>query len=119
MAPDMVSWKAWRDQLAFYFLMRRDHPHFTYSNYGPLQFLVFTALYASLLVISVTGIILASPYVSGGLASFGADLLRPIEVWLGGLANVRAVHRLVMWSFILFTLTTSTWWCGTASGPAT
>ncbi len=104
MAPVMFSWKAWRDQLAFYLLMRRDHPHFTYSNYGPLQFLVYTALYASLLVISITGIILASPYVTGGLASFGADLLRPIEVWMGGLANVRSVHRFVMWFFVLFTL---------------
>jgi Ni/Fe-hydrogenase 1 B-type cytochrome subunit len=103
MAPIMFSWKAWRDQLAFYLLMRRDHPHFTYSNYGPLQFLVYTALYASLLIISITGIILASPYVSGGLASFGADLLRPIEVWMGGIANVRIVHRFVMWFFILFT----------------
>jgi len=103
MAPILFSWKAWRDQIAFYLLMRRDHPHFTYSNYGPLQFLVYTMLYASLLIISITGIILASPYVSGGLASFGADLLRPIEVWMGGLSNVRAVHRFVMWFFILFT----------------
>jgi len=29
--------------------------------------------------------------------------LRPIEVWMGGLANVRAVHRFTMWWFIVFT----------------
>jgi len=104
MAPVMFSWKAWRDQLAFYLLIRRDHPHFTYSNYGPLQFLVYTVLYASLLIISITGILLAAPYVSGGLASFGAGLFRPIEVWLGGLANVRAVHRFTMWWFVWFTV---------------
>ena len=104
MTPVMFSWRAWRDQLAFYLLIRRDHPHFTYSNYGPLQFLVYTVLYATLLIISVTGIILAAPYVSGGLASFGADLLRPIEVWMGGLSNVRAVHRFTMWWFVWFTV---------------
>jgi Ni/Fe-hydrogenase 1 B-type cytochrome subunit len=103
MAPILFSWKAWRDQIAFYLLLRRDHPHFTFSNYGPLQYLVYTMLYASLLVISVTGIILAAPYVQGGLASFGADLMRPIEVALGGLANVRSVHRFTMWFFVLFT----------------
>ena len=104
MAPVMFSWKAWRDQLAFYLLMKRDHPHFTYSNYGPLQFLVYTALYASLLLISITGILLAAPYLSSGIGAWSADLLRPIEVWMGGLANVRAVHRFVMWFFILFTM---------------
>lgn len=104
MAPVMFSWRAWRDQLAFYLLMKRDHPHFTYSNYGPLQYLVYTALYASLLVISVTGIILAAPYLSSGIGVWSAEIMRPIEVWMGGLANVRAVHRFVMWFFILFTL---------------
>jgi len=103
MAPVMFSWKAWRDQLAFYLLMKRDHPHFTYSNYGPLQYLVYTALYASLLVISITGIILAAPYLSSGIGVWSAEILRPVEVWMGGLANVRAVHRFVMWFFILFT----------------
>ncbi len=104
MAPVMFSWRAWRDQLAFYLLMRRDHPHFTYSNYGPLQYLVYTMLYASLLVISITGIILAAPFLSSGIGVWSAELLRPIEVWMGGLANVRAVHRFVMWFFILFTM---------------
>jgi Ni/Fe-hydrogenase 1 B-type cytochrome subunit len=103
MAPILFSWRAWRDQIAFYLLMRRDHPHFTYSNYGPLQFLTYTVLYASLLIISISGILLAAPYVQGGLASFGADLLRPFEVAVGGIANVRAIHRFTMWFFIFFT----------------
>jgi Ni/Fe-hydrogenase 1 B-type cytochrome subunit len=104
MAPILFDLKAWRDQLAFYLLLRRDHPHITYSNYGPLQYLIYTVLYATLLVISVTGIILASPYLSSGLAAFGASLMRPIEVAMGGLANVRAVHRFTMWWFVVFTL---------------
>lgn len=104
MAPVLISWRAWRDQIAFYLLLKRDHPHFTYSNYGPLQFLTYTALYASLLIISISGILLAAPSVHGGLASFGADVLRPIEVAVGGIANVRAIHRFTMWFFIFFTL---------------
>lgn len=104
MAPILFNWKAWRDQLAFYVLARRDHPHFAYSNYGPLQYLTYTVLYASLLLISVTGILLAAPYVHGGLADVGAGLLRPIEVWMGGLANVRAVHRFTMMWFLAFFL---------------
>jgi len=104
MAPILLNWKAWRDQLGFYLLLRREHPHFTYSNYGPLQYLVYTLLYAALLVMSVTGILLAAPYVQGGLATFGANLLSPIQVWLGGLANVRMVHHVSMWFFIVFTL---------------
>jgi Ni/Fe-hydrogenase 1 B-type cytochrome subunit len=104
MGTVMFSWRAWRDQLAFYLLMRRDHPHFTYSNYGPLQYLVYTMLYASLLVISITGIMIAAPYTTGGIAAWGASLFTPLEVWMGGITVARIVHRFVMWWFILFTL---------------
>ena len=100
----LFNWRAWRDQLAFLFLRRRDHPHVPYSNYGPLQYLVYTMLYASLLVISVTGILIAAPYTNGGVAAWGAGLLQPIEVWMGGLATVRIVHRFVMWWFVFFTV---------------
>jgi Ni/Fe-hydrogenase 1 B-type cytochrome subunit len=104
MVSILFNWRAWRDQLGFYLLLRRDHPHFIYSNYGPLQYLIYIVLYLSLAVISVTGIILASPYLSSGLAAFGASVMRPIEVALGGLANVRAVHRFTMWWFVVFTV---------------
>ncbi len=104
MGTILFNWRAWRDQLGYYLLLRRDHPHFVYSNYGPLQYLVYLVLYLSLAAISVTGIILAAPYLSGGLAAFGASVMRPIEVAMGGLANVRAVHRFTMWWFVVFTV---------------
>lgn len=104
MTPILFNFRAWREQMAFYFLFRREHPHYTYSNYGPLQFLVYTVLYAALLIISITGILLTAPYVQGGLASWGADLLRPIEVWLGGIAQVRMLHHVTMWFFVIFTM---------------
>ncbi len=100
----LFNGKAWRDQLGFYFLLRRDHPNFTYSNYGPLQYLVYMLLYASLVVISVTGILIAAPYTNGGVAAWGASLFQPIEVWMGGITTVRIVHRFVMWWFVFFTL---------------
>ena len=104
MTPILFNFRAWREQMAFYFLFRREHPHYTYSNYGPLQFLVYTVLYAALLIISITGILLTAPYVQGGLASWGAGLLRPIEVWLGGIAQVRMLHHVTMWFFVIFTM---------------
>jgi Ni/Fe-hydrogenase 1 B-type cytochrome subunit len=100
----MFNWRAWRDQLGFYFLLRRDHPSFPYSNYGPLQFLLYIVLYASLVIISVTGILLAAPYVRDGVAGWSAGLLRPVEVALGGLAGVRLLHRFTMWFFVVFTV---------------
>ena len=30
------------------------------------------------------------------------DILRPIEVWMGGLANVRAIHHICMNVLIIF-----------------
>ena len=99
----LFNWRAWRDQLAFYLLLRRDHPHFKYSNYGPLQYLTYIALYASLIIISITGILLAAPYLSSGVANWSANLLRPFELAVGGFANVRVLHRFTMWFFIVFT----------------
>lgn len=106
MAPVLFNMKAWRQQLAYYFLARKEHPdELPYSNYGPLQYLTYTLLYAGLLVISVTGILLAAPYVqSGSLADWGLNLLKPIEVWMGGIAQVRIVHHVTMWFFVLFSL---------------
>lgn len=104
MGKVLFDWRAWRDQLAYYLLLRKEHPKHVYSNYGPLQYLVYTVLYAMLLAIGITGIILAAPYQSAGLAGFSANLLRPIEFWLGGLVTVRIVHHWLMWGIILFSV---------------
>ncbi|WP_299425998.1 Ni/Fe-hydrogenase, b-type cytochrome subunit [uncultured Meiothermus sp.] len=100
----LFDWKAWRDQLAFYTLLRRDHPTYIYSNYGPLQYLAYIVLYLSLVVVILTGLILAAPYQSMGLAGWTGQLLKPLEVALGGLANVRIYHHIAMWVLIVFTL---------------
>jgi len=100
----LFSSKACRDQFAFTLLLRRNHPHVPYGNQGPLPHLVCTLLYAWLLVVSTTGILIAAPHADGGVEAWGASLLRPIEVWLSGITTVRNVHRFVMWWFVCFTL---------------
>lgn len=100
----MFDGRAWREQLAHYVLLRKDPPQQVYSNYGPLQYLTYVALYAMLLGIGATGIIMAAPYQSAGLAGFAANLLLPLETAMGGLATVRIVHHWLMWGLILFSL---------------
>lgn len=98
----LFNWRAWREQLAYYFLFRKEHPRYVYSNYGPLQYVVYTALYALLIAIGITGILLAAPYQPDGLAGASAALLKPIEVWLGGLVEVRRWHHWFTWAIMLF-----------------
>lgn len=100
----LFNWRAWREQLAYYFLFRKEHPRHVYSNYGPLQYLVYTALYALLIAIGITGILLAAPYSPTGLAGASAALLKPIEVWMGGLIEVRRWHHWFTWGIIVFTI---------------
>jgi len=100
----LFDWRAWRDQLAFYLLLRREHPTYIYSNYGPMQYLTYTVLYISLVGVILTGLILAAPYQTSGLAGWTGQVLKPLEVALGGLANVRIYHHWMMWVMIVFTV---------------
>lgn len=104
MAHILFDWRAWRDQLAFYLLLRRDHPRYIYSNYGPLQYLTYTVLYLALVMVILTGLIMAAPYQPTGLAGWTGQVLKPLEVALGGLANTRVIHNWMMWVMIVFTL---------------
>lgn len=96
--------QAWREQIAYYVLLRKEHPVYVYSNYGPLQYLTYIALYLLILGISVTGILLAAPYQPEGLAGTLAGVLKPLEIWMGGLAQVRIWHHWFMWGIILFSV---------------
>jgi len=100
----LFDWRAWRDQLAFYLLLRRDHPSHIYSNYGPLQYLTYIVLYLALVIIILTGLILAAPHQVGGLAGWSGQVLKPLEVAMGGPAGVRVWHKWMMWVMIVFAL---------------
>ncbi len=100
----MFDLRAWRGQLAYYLLLRRDHPRFLYSNYGPLQYFTYFILYVLLVCISLTGIMLAAPYQDAGLAGTLAHALDPLQVTLGGLATVRRLHHWFMWGIVWFSV---------------
>ena len=63
--------------------------------------MAYSAIYISLIVISLTGLILYIHVYHDGLGGFLFDILRPIEVLMGGLAVVREVHHIFMWIFLI------------------
>lgn len=97
---DFINPKVWYSQIKYYLLIGK-HPH-AKGIYNPLQFLAYVGVYASIIAISLTGLILYIHVYHEGLGGFLFDLLRPLEVMLGGLAMVRELHHIFMWVFIIF-----------------
>lgn len=97
---DFISPKVWIQQLKYYMLIDK-HPH-ARGVYNPLQFVSYVAVYGTILVISLTGIMMYVHVFHAGLGGFFYDIVRPLEVLMGGLAVVREVHHLAMWVFIIF-----------------
>lgn len=97
---DAINPKVWIKQLKFY-LFIGDHPHLK-GCYNPLQFVTYIFFYLVMLGIIITGLILYTHVYHQGLGGMLSPLLRPIEAWLGGLAEVRTYHRLLMWVVIVF-----------------
>jgi Ni/Fe-hydrogenase 1 B-type cytochrome subunit len=104
MARILFDWRAWRDQLSYYLLVSRRHYKHETSHYGPLQYLVYVGFYLALVLICISGLILAAPYQERGFVTFAAGLFAPLTVWLGGLATVRSLHHWLMWALILFSI---------------
>ncbi len=103
----LFSLRNWIDNLLLYGMPWQERPEPGYAreyDYGPLQMLSYFFLYLALGGIVVTGVLLAAPFQSGGLAGNLAGLLEPVLVALGGLAGVRAVHHWLTWVFIIFTV---------------
>lgn len=97
---DFINPKIWIKQIKYYLLVGR-HAHLK-GVYNPLQFMAYLGLYIALIVICITGLILYIHIYHEGLGGFLYDILRPLEVMMGGLAVVRQVHHITMWIFILF-----------------
>ena len=105
-----ADWKdffAWADpknliqQIKFYLLISKKPPEHKFL-YGPLQSLAYGGCMLMLLVIVVTGLILTGACYHDGLTLWTANLLKPVEIMLGGLAGVRWIHHICTWLFILF-----------------
>lgn len=90
----------WIKQIKYYLLIGK-HPHGK-GVYNPLQFMAYVGVYISIIVISLTGLILYIHVYHEGMGGFLYEILRPIEVLLGGLAWVRELHHIAMWIFIIF-----------------
>ncbi len=97
---DFISPKIWIQQLKYYMLVGT-HPE-NKGVYNPLQFAAYFMLFVVIFVIVITGLILYVHVYHSGFGAFCYDMLRPIEVLMGGLANVRTVHHIATWVFILF-----------------
>jgi Ni/Fe-hydrogenase 1 B-type cytochrome subunit len=97
---DFINPIVWFKQIKYY-LFLGEHPKLR-GAYNPLQFGAYVGLYILLFLISITGLIL---YVHSYHEWFGGilyDYMRPFEVLIGGLANVREIHHIAMWGILLF-----------------
>ena len=52
--------------------------------------------------IILTGLILYTHTYHEGLGGMLYDMLRPLEAMMGGLAEVRTYHRILMWVILIF-----------------
>jgi len=101
-AKDLFSLKNWSRQIGYYFLVTK-HPHLT-GAYNVVQFAAYAAFYFITLGLIITGLILYVHVYHQGLGGLLYDSMRYLEVMLGGLANVREWHHLLMWGVILFVI---------------
>lgn len=97
---DALSPKVWINQLKYYLLIGK-HPHLK-GVYNPLQFVAYAGLYIVFVLLCLTGLILYVHTYHEGLGGLLYGAMRPFEVLMGGLANVRTIHHILMWVLIIF-----------------
>lgn len=77
------------------------HPHIK-GAYNPLQIVVYFSLAVLVLLISLTGISLYTHVYHSGLGGALAPCFKWVELVCGGLANVRVIHHILTWAFVIF-----------------
>ncbi|MFV0481417.1 MAG: Ni/Fe-hydrogenase, b-type cytochrome subunit [Campylobacteraceae bacterium] len=97
---DCLSPKIWIAQIKYYLFMG-PHPHLR-GVYNPLQFVSYIFVYGLLILISLTGLILYVHVYHEGLGGALYNIMRYFEALFGGLANVRVIHHICMWGFLIF-----------------
>lgn len=90
----------WLQVIGAYLFIAK-HPHIK-GAYNPLQFMTYFALALVTFVICATGAILYANVYHNGLGGVLASCFGWVEVVCGGLANVRAIHHIATWVFIIF-----------------
>lgn len=97
---NLLNLKMWIEQIKFYLFLGK-HPKIK-GAYNPLQFASYILFYLVIAGIILTGLTLYVHVYHDGLGGMLYSILRPIEAMLGGLAEVRTWHRILMWVIIVF-----------------
>ncbi|EOI0353177.1 Ni/Fe-hydrogenase, b-type cytochrome subunit [Campylobacter coli] len=97
---DALNPKLWIEQIKFYLFLGK-HLHLK-GVYNPLQFVTYIFFYIVMVGIILTGLILYTHTYHEGLGGLLYEVLRPLEAALGGLADVRTYHRILMWVILIF-----------------
>lgn len=97
---DILNPKIWVKQIGYYMLIAK-HPKLS-GVYNPLQFMAYATLYIMLFGLIVTGLILYVHVYHNGLGADLYDVMKSIEVMIGGLSVVRTIHHILTWGVILF-----------------
>lgn len=104
--PERISFaqvkqpSVWIEQIKTYLFLGK-HPHID-GAYNPIQFVTYFALAILVLLISLTGIVLYYNSYSDGLGAVFKFLFSWVELLFGGLANVRDLHHILTWAFVIF-----------------
>lgn len=96
---DVFSFRSWMTQLKSYFFVGELQKK---GLYGPLQFITYFVITVLVIVASVTGLVLYVHVYHLGIGGFLYEPMRVVEAWMGGLANVRLIHHITMWGFLIF-----------------
>lgn len=97
---DFLNIKIWIAQIKYYIFLG-EHPHLR-GVYNPLQFIAYLMFYVVVFVICLTGMVLYIHVYHDGLGGLFYEPMRVVEVWMGGLANVREIHHICMWIIMIF-----------------
>ncbi len=96
---DVFSLKSWIISLKSYFFIGELRKK---GFYGPLQFITYFAIMVLVVLASVTGLILYVHVYHQGVGGLLYESMRTVEAWMGGLANVRYIHHITMWGYLIF-----------------
>jgi len=97
---DLFDPKVWIQQVGYYMLIAK-HPKLK-GTYNPIQFVAYAGFYLMLFGIIITGLVLYVHTTHLGLGDMLYGPMRSLEVMMGGLANVREIHHILMWGIIIF-----------------
>jgi Ni/Fe-hydrogenase 1 B-type cytochrome subunit len=97
---DLFNPLVWGQQIGYYLLIAK-HPKLK-GAYNPIQFAAYIGFYLMLIGIILTGLVLYVHTAHVGLGALLYGPMRSLEVMMGGLANVREIHHILMWGIIIF-----------------